>query len=207
MAIRNDWLMEIDQAADRDLSSVFQSVLSDLLSMQPDRAAKALADPRPIHKLAYAALTPPDRPEYAGHYRGSAFASLETSIVASAFNDTEGSKVLALPSEVDRLMQAYAAWVISASRERPRSLPEALRLYGRVIVAFGFIHPFQDGNGHIQRLTFQYLIERAGFSMAPAWRIHPCPYGEPVHRALAAGNLDALVALLQLFVLEKAGLP
>jgi hypothetical protein len=96
---------------------------------------------------------------------------------------------------------------MAASRARPRSLPEALLIYGRLIVAFGFIHPFQDGNGHIQRLTFQYLVERAGFTMALAWRIHPCPYGEPVHRALAAGNPDALVALLQPFVLEKAGLP
>lgn len=207
MAISNNWVMEIDQAADRYLSSAFASVLAQLLSMRPDMAAKALADPRPIHKQVYAALTPPDQPEYAGNYRGSAFASLENSVVASAFNETEGTRILALPAQVDSLMQDYAAWTLSVSREWPRSLPAALTLYSRLMIAFGFIHPFQDGNGHIQRLTFQYLIERAGFSMAPAWSIHPCPYGEPVHRALAAGNLDALVALLRPFVLEIADLP
>jgi hypothetical protein len=94
MAICNHWGMEVDEAADQHLSSVFESLLAHLLSMKPERAAKELADPRPIHRLVYAALAPPDRPEYAGNYRGSAFASLENSIVASAFNETEGSRIM-----------------------------------------------------------------------------------------------------------------
>jgi len=68
------------------------------------------------------------------------------------------------------------------------------------MVLFGLIHPFPDGNGHVQRIAAQALIERAGFEMGAAWRVHPCPYGEEMHRALAAADPAKVAGLLRRFV-------
>jgi hypothetical protein len=46
-------------------------------------------------------------------------------------------------------------------------------------------------------------MQRAGFPMGPLWSIHPCPYGEPAHRALASGRLEAHISPLRPFLQES----
>ncbi len=70
----------------------------------------------------------------------------------------------------------------------------------RLISAFGYIHPFWDGNGHIQRLTFEALLSRKGIAMNGQWSIHPCPYGVETHRALAARDPARIAASMMKFV-------
>jgi hypothetical protein len=36
--------------------------------------------------------------------------------------------------------------------------------------------------------------------MTPAWHVHPCPYGEEVHRALAACDVRRVASMLRDFV-------
>jgi hypothetical protein len=204
MASADAWVIEASAESSHYLRALFGFILDDLLALPPDRAARRLADPRELHRAAYAPLAPPGRPEYAGNFRGAGFPSLANAYVASAYNDREGTAILVPPQDVERLMGDYAAALMGVLRLRPGSAREALRLYGRLSIAFGAIHPFVDGNGHIQRLTLTFLLRNAGFCMAPAWSIHPCPYGEPTHRALAAGDIDALVAQWAPFVVERA---
>lgn len=196
------WTIESGEATSHYLRSIFGFILSDLLAQPPEKAARALADPRALHRNAYAPLTPPDHPEFAGNFRGADFPSLRTAYVSSAFDAREGAGILAPPEDIEKLMRDYAAAVLAVSRAVPATPREALRLYGRLTIALGVIHPFLDGNGHIQRLTLQWLLQKAGFRMAPAWSIHPCPYGETVHRALAGGQLDVLVDSLEIFVAD-----
>ena len=202
MAHVNNWIIELDEAKHEHLRSAFASALDRLMTLPRDEAAQALADPRAIHRRVYALLTPPDHPEFAGNYRGSDFPGLKESVVASSFNENQGTAILTLPWDVERMMGRYGEAVIEAGKLQPASVEDALAYYGRIMIAFGLIHPFQDGNGHVQRLAFQYFMQRAGFQMAPSWAIHPCPYDEPMHRALASGELQTVARLLRPFMRE-----
>jgi Fic family protein len=44
---------------------------------------------------------------------------------------------------------------------------------GLIFFHFGYIHPFLDGNGHIQRLVFGTLVVERGLRLSSAWTIHP----------------------------------
>jgi hypothetical protein len=57
-----------------------------------------------------------------------------------------------------------------------------------------------DGNGHVQRIALQILMEKAGFGMTSEWSVHPCRYGDEMHRAFASGELSAVTAPLTRFV-------
>ena len=63
---------------------------------------------------------------------------------------------------------------------------------------FGFIHPFLDGNGHIQRLILAACVfERADIELLQSWTIHPRPYGEDVALAFEKPELKARLVELK----------
>ena len=41
---------------------------------------------------------------------------------------------------------------------------------------FGKIHPFMDGNGHVQRAVFAVMATEFGFPLSPRFAIHPRPF-------------------------------
>ena len=41
---------------------------------------------------------------------------------------------------------------------------------------FGQIHPFLDGNGHVQRAVFVVMATEFGFLLSPRFVIHPRPF-------------------------------
>ena len=41
---------------------------------------------------------------------------------------------------------------------------------------FGKIHPFLDGNGHVQRAVFAVMATEFGFPLSPRFVIHPRPF-------------------------------
>ena len=174
--------------------------LAELRAMSDAEALAALGDPRGIHRALYHDLAPPDHPEWAGNYRGSNHPSLRDLIVAFSFNDAEGTTEIVGPHKVPESMEKYAALLGALDLRATPTFMRKLGLVAGVMSLFGLIHPFIDGNGHVQRITAQCLMERAGLRMAPAWSVHPCPYGEEVHRALAACRHDDLVATLAGFV-------
>jgi len=172
-------------------------VLSGLSAAADDFVVAALANPRQIHRLLYYELSPDDCPEAAGNYRGSNHPALKHNVVAYSFNEGEGTTKIAAPHEVGDLMIKYGAFLRRDALREAATVEEKLTFITPIIVIFGMIHPFADGNGHIQRMTFQCLLERAGFAMAPTWRVHPCPYGEDVHRAFAALDFRLASKLLR----------
>lgn len=49
---------------------------------------------------------------------------------------------------------------------------------------FGKIHPFLDGNGHVQRSIFAAMATEFGYPLSPRFAIHPRPYDRLLATAL-----------------------
>ena len=49
---------------------------------------------------------------------------------------------------------------------------------------FGKIHPFLDGNGHVQRAVFAVMATEFGFPLSPRFVIHPRPFDRLLAAAL-----------------------
>jgi fido (protein-threonine AMPylation protein) len=188
------------EISDAVLASRCSLALSRLSAASEVDALAALADPREIHRSLYRDLAPEDCPEAAGNFRGSNHPSLEDCVVFSSFNETEGTTNIAGPREVRELWGDYAAMLRDYGSRKVSTIDQKLTVVASLMIFFGVIHPFIDGNGHVQRITVQFLIERDGFKMTPAWRIHPCPYGEEFHRALAACDIRKVASMLRGFV-------
>jgi fido (protein-threonine AMPylation protein) len=180
--------------------SLCAQAAAELRAAPVKQAAAQLGDPRALHRRLYAAVLPDDRRHLAGAYRGSAHPELANLIVAFAFNKSEGTDVLAMPHRVQELMFAYGALIRSFLATYPLGVEGCVLGAARLIAAFGYIHPFWDGSGHIQRLTFEVLLARNGIAMNPKWSIHPRPYGFETQRALASRNPAQIAAHLMKFV-------
>jgi fido (protein-threonine AMPylation protein) len=173
---------------------------ADLRAAPVEQLAARLGDPRALHRHLYAKILPAELQHLAGAYRGSPHPHLANLLVAFAFTETEGTGILAQPEKVLNLMFAYRGLIKSFLAAPALGVEECVRCAARLIAAFGYIHPFWDGNGHIQRLTFETLLARRGIGMNANWSVHPCPYGVETHRALAARNPQEIAAQLARFV-------
>jgi hypothetical protein len=148
----------------------------------------------------YAPILPEKLQHLAGAYRGSPHPDLADLTVAYAFTQTDGTNILARPRKVLELMFQYAGLIRGFLAAPCGGAGEGVLWAARLIAAFGYIHPFWDGNGHIQRLTFEMLLRRKRMAFNANWSIHPCPYGVETHRALAARNPAQLAALMMKFI-------
>ncbi len=193
-------IFELAGAADRILEARCALVLARLGAMGETEALAALADPRAIHFDLYDRLATDEAQPAAGHFRGEDHPLLRDCIVYVSFNDIEGTTDIAGPHEVQDEMVRYAAALEKDGLRRATSAEEKLASLVPLVALFGAAHPFMDGNGHILRITLQILMEKAGYGMTSAWSVHPCPYGEDMHRAFAARKLDAVTAMLTAFV-------
>jgi fido (protein-threonine AMPylation protein) len=180
--------------------SLCAQAAAELRAAPVKQAAAQLGDPRALHRRLYAAVLPDSRRHLAGAYRGSAHPDLANLIVAFAFNEAEGTDVLARPQKVQELMFAYGGLIRSFLATSPLSVEDSVQGAARLIAAFGYIHPFWDGNGHLQRLTFETLLARKGIAMNAKWSIHPRPYGFETQRALAERNPAQIAAHMMKFV-------
>ena len=193
-------IFDRSEAVDRALEARCPRILTDLRVSSDADLLAALAAPRGLHRALYGGLAAADDDDLAGHYRGGDHPALENRMVYFSFNDTEGTTNIAAPHEVGALMDQYGGLLRLHGLRGMSSVEQKLATVAPLMVLFGLIHPFADGNGHVQRMTVQCLVERSGFAMAPEWNVHPCPYGEDVHRALAAADLAKVAALLRRFV-------
>ena len=122
-------------------------------------------------------LTPPNHPEYAGTYRGTPGTSLATRR-AGAESFTGQSHPIAF-DEPDRVASAMIGYhrlfpILPAKASRPFDV--RLDFSSIVFLFFGKIHPFLDGNGHVQRLIFTAACKELGLALNASWTIHPRPY-------------------------------
>jgi fido (protein-threonine AMPylation protein) len=171
--------------------------LSALVSGGPDAAEAFLRDTRSVHRRLYEHLTPPSHPEYAGTYRGTPETSLETRRAGAQLVTKEGSRFFIEPEKVKRFLdiafnQAIDELVSPPATDGPEQL---FQRAVKIFYLFGMIHPFLDGNGHIQRLAFAAAVAQHGtLSLQPSWTIHPRPYDIEMAAAFEMGP-DALAAI------------
>lgn len=133
-------------------------------------------DPAQLHKYLFQQFTPNGFEEYAGTYRGTANTSLHgrTAGARSVINYNEAYSFVA-PDEVfarmAMLRDGVERHLLDANTHAQRLSALAFQF-----AWFGRIHPFLDGNGHVQRTIFAALAIEFGFSLSDGFTIHPRPY-------------------------------
>lgn len=143
-----------------------------------------LCDTREVHQRIYQELAPPNHLEYAGTYRGATGTSLAHRNVAARRIGDDGETPFVSAQDVDRALGTLTKF-IAANFGKHASLDAVVEFATKVFCMYGFIHPYLDGNGHIQRLIFATIIfEANGYSLLPTWTIHPRPFAEDFALAL-----------------------
>jgi fido (protein-threonine AMPylation protein) len=137
-----------------------------------------LCDTRAAHARLYQDLTPKAYPEYAGTYRGTVGTALEDrNVGAPRLGDEQTVKFVPYARVEARVEELNS--LFKKDFGKPLSPEAVLNLATRAFLVFGGIHPFLDGNGHIQRLMFATIIlEYPDLELCPSWTIHPRPFGE-----------------------------
>jgi hypothetical protein len=166
------------------MSARCTSLLTDIVA-NPARRQAIFRDPRDLHRELFASFTPPSCDEYAGTYRGTPGIALagRRSIAESQLQPGTNYEFCA-PGEVtgrmNHLLHETRGLVGEASVDR----------YGKLLGLtysfcwFGKIHPFLDGNGHVQRSLFAAMATEFGFPLSPRFAIHPRPYDRLLATAL-----------------------
>jgi len=137
-----------------DRMAVESATLLQKLRTDPVYRRACLDDPRGLHRDLYSAFVPPAHPEYAGGYRGVPGTSLALRVMGGPSVIVEGQTFTFMdPPDVPSAMQSLVGTV----RLRIDTLVEPwdqLVTLSYLFSQFGFIHPFLDGNGHVQRSLF-----------------------------------------------------
>lgn len=137
-----------------------------------------LTDSRELHRTLFAEFTPRGYPEYAGTYRGSAGTSLERCRMGApqifspqkSFSFEKPERVAAA---LDFLLSEVRRELTPARSATP--FVQLLTLT-HLFCWFGKIHPFLDGNGHIQRALFAAAATELAIPLAARFAIHPRPF-------------------------------
>ncbi len=137
-----------------------------------------LNDPRVLHGQLFARFVPASHPEYAGTYRGTPGTSLEFRRAGANQLLVQGQNFSFIdPSQVDARMSNLLSNVqsqIQAATGAPYYAK--LLLLSHLFCWFGAIHPFLDGNGHVQRSLFAALAIEIGIPVSNRFAIHPRTY-------------------------------
>ncbi|MDQ0420925.1 fido (protein-threonine AMPylation protein) [Peteryoungia aggregata LMG 23059] len=161
-------------------------ILLDEIMLSGTRRQSILADPRGVHRELFADFTPTGYEEYAGTYRGEPGTTLEGRIAFSNSQLGQDGYRFVSAGDVAKHMQDLRANITSALATRGTHADNLLRA-AMVFGYFGTIHPFLDGNGHVQRAIFAAMITEFGYPLNSRFALHPRPF-------------DALLAIaLELF--------
>lgn len=161
---------------DLEMTARCTSLLNDIIS-GPNSRQGILADPRNLHRDLFAAFTPPQGADYAGTYRGTPGTALaDRRISAESQLELSTDFEFCLPGEVPARMRELL--------NNTRSLLADTKAddYGKLIALtytfcwFGKIHPFLDGNGHVQRAIFAAMASEFGYPLSSRFALHPRPY-------------------------------
>jgi fido (protein-threonine AMPylation protein) len=169
------WHTEQAPAFDAIMSKAGSDILDRLRS---DLAFRVLVlnDPRVAHKILYEPFAPANYPEYAGTYRGTANSTLEHRLSsAQSIIDPSRTITFAKPSDVLSAM----AWLIpemAGMRSRAVTPWDQLWSLTNFFIQFGKIHPFLDGNGHLQRVLFAAGAMEMRIPLSCRFAIHPRPF-------------------------------
>lgn len=145
--------------------------------IESDRAFRLalLRDPRDCHAALFGPFTPKGYPEYAGTCRGTPKTSLEhrEAHVPCLFKPDQ-FYAFTPPGEVAARLTTLMATVNGEMSVARAALPYGkLQLLTYLFSWFGTIHPFLDGNGHIQRALFAAAAAELDIPMSSRFAIHP----------------------------------
>ena len=173
-------------AADYDstMTARCTSLLTEII-VDPERRQAILSDPRDLHRELFASFAPPNHGEYAGSSRGTLKTSLTNRRISAVRQMEPGSEFefclpAEVPARVDRLLLQTRGCLGDASADD----------FGKLIALtytfcwFGKIHPFLDGNGHVQRAIFAAMATEFGYPLSARFVIHPRPYDRLLATAL-----------------------
>ncbi|MCA3579367.1 MAG: Fic family protein [Bradyrhizobium sp.] len=178
------WQAHAAKHYDAAMSAHCGQLLAEIVA-DPHRRKAILADPIDLHRELFAPFAPPDHLEYAGTYRGTPGTALCDRRISAGSQLEPGKEYeFCLPGDVAPRM----AELLKNSRDL---LADAhADDFGRLIALtytfcwFGKIHPFLDGNGHIQRAIFAAMAADFGYPLSPRFAIHPRPYDRLLATAL-----------------------
>jgi fido (protein-threonine AMPylation protein) len=164
---------DYDATMTRACAAVHQRILDDAAYR-----SELLTDPRPLHRALFAEFAPPNFPEYAGTFRGAEGTSLQGRrsgapqlfSPAKSFSFDEPENVAA---GLDYLLSDIRRELAPAKSAPPYA---QLLTLTHLFCWFGKIHPFLDGNGHIQRALFAAAATELGIPLAARFAIHPRPF-------------------------------
>ncbi len=152
--------------------------LQQRILIDPAYRSSILADPRDLHRALFAGFTPPGFAEYAGTYRGTVRTSLErrrsgASQIFSPQKSFSFEKPERVAAALDFLLSEVRRELVPARSAAP--FVQLLTLT-HLFCWFGKIHPFLDGNGHIQRALFAAAATELAIPLATRFAIHPRPF-------------------------------
>jgi fido (protein-threonine AMPylation protein) len=146
------------------------------IETDPAYRANVRNDPRGLHNYLFQQFTPNGYEEYAGTYRGTPNTSLFERVASANSVVVDGEHYsFCAPNEVSGRMIAWgnavAGFVLEANTADQRLTALAFQF-----ARLGRIHPFLDGNGHVQRVLFAALARELGYNTNNRFAIHPRPY-------------------------------
>lgn len=162
---------------DRTMSERCSKLLEEIVA-DPARRRAILTTPQKLHQELFASFVPPGHDEYAGTFRGTPNTALANREPSSASALKEGESYPFCPSvevaaRMGQLLEEVQGLLDDKNSEKNYNKLLALAY---AFCWFGKIHPFLDGNGHIQRALFAALATEFGYPLSPRFAIHPRPY-------------------------------
>jgi fido (protein-threonine AMPylation protein) len=169
---------------DSAMTSRCSALLEQIIS-NPARRREIIANPRNLHRELFTSFAPPRHDQYAGTYRGTLGTALVNRRISSeSLLEPGGQYEFCLPDEVPTLMNQLLehthVWLADTKVDD----------YGKLLGLaytfcwFGKIHPFLDGNGHVQRAIFAAMATDFGYPLSPRFAIHPRPFDRLLATAL-----------------------
>lgn len=171
-------------------------MLLEELVTDSSRRHAVLTKPHELHRELFTSFAPPGFGEYAGTYRGTQGTSLAGREISSRSTLNPQTTYPFCPSgEVPGRM----SYLLKATQDLIDDGRNSGSDYQKLVaLAYAFcwigkIHPFLDGNGHIQRAIFAAMATEFGYPLSPRFAIHQRPY-------------DCLLALaLEVFTTAPSG--
>ena len=178
------WEARNSSGYDGTMTSRCDRLLGEIVA-DPARRKAILADPRDLHRELFAGFTPAGFPEYAGTYRGTPKTALaDVRMSAGSQIDSEVVYEFCPPREVPWRMKELGINTYSLLNEPDQNDYDRLIALAYTFCRFGKIHPFIDGNGHVQRAVFAVMATEFGYPLSPRFAIHPRPFDRLLAAAL-----------------------
>jgi hypothetical protein len=166
------------------MASRCASLEADIVA-NPSRRHAILSNPRGLHAELFSDFAPLGFPEYAGTYRGAAGTTLFGRRAFAESQQHRGSVYeFVAPNEVAARMHVMLANARDFVGQRSSNDYDRLLGLAYAFCWFGKIHPFLDGNGHVQRALFATIATEFGIPLSSRFAIHPRPYDRLLAMAL-----------------------